>query len=108
MGQVPEALEDVKKTTGPATLNERAGACLKTYASSRDWRQAESRFGVQTLPRRRLTLTTVKPVVKGHGRCKAVELYGVVEALPGEGMIPPYDRVTADNFQQFLNAGSHQ
>jgi hypothetical protein len=34
---------------------------------------------------------------------KAFYLYGVVEPLTGESIIQTYDRVTTENFQQFLN-----
>ncbi|HJW30254.1 MAG TPA: IS630 family transposase [Saprospiraceae bacterium] len=100
-------LKNLKKTV-PANLNEIACACLKRYSRIRYWRQDESRFGLQTLTRRRLTLTKVKPLVQGQWRVKAFYLYGVVEPLTGEGMIQPYDRVTTENFPQFLNAFSQQ
>ena len=65
--------------------------------------QDESRFGLKTITRRRLTLKKVKPLVKVQWLFKAFYLYGVVEPLTGECMIQTYDRVNTANFQQFLN-----
>ena len=70
--------------------------------------QDESRFGLKTITRRRLTLKKVKPLVKVQWLFKACYLYGVVEPLTGECMIQTYDRVNTKNFQQFLNVFSQQ
>src|SRR5512135_1319713 len=98
----PEAVEDFKKIV-PASLNEIASICLERYFRIRYWTQDESRFGVKTIRRRRLTLKKVKPLVKVQWRFKAFYLYGAVEPLTGDCMIQPYDRVNTENFQQFLN-----
>jgi transposase len=92
----------------PASLDEIASICLKRYSRIRYWMQDESRFGLKTITRRRLTLKKVKPLVKVQWLFKAFYLYGVVEPVTGECMIQPYDRVNTGNFQQFLNDFSQQ
>jgi transposase len=92
----------------PGSLNEIATPCLERYSRIRYWTQDESRFGLKTITRRRLTLKTVKPWVKVQWLFKAFYLYGVVEPLTGEYMIQTYDHVNTENFQQFLNDFSQQ
>ena len=87
----------------PASLNEIVSPCLQRYSRIRYWTQDESRFGLKTIPRRRLTLKKIKPVVKVQWLFKAFYLDGVVEPLTGECIIQTYDRVNTENFQQFLN-----
>lgn len=65
--------------------------------------QDESRFGLKTITRRRLTLQKVKPIVKVQWPFKAFYLYGLVEPLTGVLIIKDYDQVNTENFQQFLN-----
>lgn len=92
----------------PGSLNEIATPCLERYSRIRYWTQDESRFGLKTITRRRLTLKKVKPLVKVQWLFKAFYLYGVVEPLTGESIIQTYDRVNTENFQQFLNDFSQQ
>src|SRR5512144_2936669 len=100
-------LRTLKKIV-PARLNEIASVCLERYSRIRYWTQDESRFGLKTITRRRLTLKKVKPLVKVQWQCKAFYLYGVVEPLTGELMIQTYDGVNTKNFQQFLDDFSQQ
>lgn len=87
----------------PASLNEIASVCLERYSRIRYWTQDESRFGLKTITRRRLTLKKVKPLVKVQWLFKAFYLYGVVEPLTGACMTRAYDRMNTENFQRFLN-----
>ena len=87
----------------PASLNEIATTCLERYSRIRYWTQDESRFGLKTVTRRRITLKQVKPLVKVQWLFKAFYLYGMVEPLTGECIIQTYDRVNTENYQQFLN-----
>jgi transposase len=91
-------LRTLKKIV-PASLNEIASVCLERYLTIRYWAQDESRFGLKTITRRRITLKKVKPIVKVQWLFKAFSLYGAVEPLTGECMIQAYDRVNTDNFQ---------
>lgn len=63
--------------------------------------QDESRFGLKTIARRRITLKKVKPLVRVQWKFKAFYLYGMVEPLTGEVLIREYERVNTENFQQF-------
>lgn len=99
--------KNLKKTV-PGSLNEIASPCVERFARIRYWAQDESRFGLKTITRRRLTLKKVKPLVKVQGLFKAFYLYGLVAAVTGECMTQPYDRATTENFQQFLNDFSQQ
>lgn len=92
----------------PASLDEIASLCLERYSAIRYWAQDESRFGLKTITRRRLTLKSVKPIVKVQWQFKAFYLYGVVEPSSGACMIQAYDRLNTENFQQFLNDFSAQ
>lgn len=85
-----------------------ASVCLERYSSIRYWAQDESRFGLKTITRRRLTLKSVKPIVKVQWPFKAFYLYGVVEPSSGDCMIQAYDRLNPENFQQFLKDFSAQ
>ena len=92
----------------PASLNEIARVGLPRYRRIRYWTQDESRFGLKTVTRRRLTLKKVKPLVQVQWLFKAFYLYGLVEPLTGQCMIQTYERVKSENFQQFLNDFSQQ
>lgn len=64
----PAAVEDFKKAV-PNCLEEILAPCLTRYSKIRYWTQDESRFGLKTITRRRLTLKKVKALVKldfGH------------------------------------------
>src|SRR5512134_4179327 len=100
-------LRTLKKIV-PASLNEIADLCLERYCRIRYWTQDESRFGLKTVTRRRLTLKKVKPLVKVQWQFKAFYLYGAVEPASGAGLMHAYDRLHTDHFQQFLDDFSAQ
>lgn len=83
-------------------LDEIVTPCLKRYSRIRYWAQDESRFGLKTITRRRITLKKVKPVSRVQWQFKAFSIYGVVEPLTGDLMIQDYSKVNTENFQQFL------
>jgi hypothetical protein len=91
----------------PASLDEILSG-LERYSKLRYWTQDETRLGLKTITRRRLTLKKVKPIVKVQWQFKAFYLYGAVAPSSGEGMIQAYDRVKMEHFQQFLNDFSAQ
>jgi len=99
---IPQPLKTLKKTV-PDSLLKISSHCLKLYSSIRYWAQDESRFGLKTITRRRITLKGVQPLIKVQWQLNAFYLYGVVEPLTGEVMIRDYHRVNTENFQQFLN-----
>ena len=92
----------------PDSLKQISTPCLERYSSIRYWAQDESRFGLKTITRRRITLKGVKPLVKVQWQLNAFYLYGVVEPLTGEVMLQTYSRVNTENVQQVLNDFSAQ
>lgn len=98
----PQAVEDFKKKV-PEYLNKIATHCLKKYSSIRYWAQDESRFGLKTITRRRITLRKVKPLVQVQWQFKAFYIYGLVEPLTGHLMIQDYSKVNTENFQKFID-----
>jgi hypothetical protein len=59
-------------------------AACKRFKRLRYWCQDETRFGLKTIQRRRLTLKGIKPVGKMQWQYKTFYLYGVVEPKTGE------------------------
>lgn len=69
----------------------------------RYWCVDESRFGLKTLPRRRLTLTGVKPIGALQWRFQAYYLYGAVEPASGEHFFLEFSHNDSACFQVFLD-----
>ena len=59
---IPTRSRNLKKTV-PDTLEKITTPCLERYSTIRYWTQDESRFGLKTITRRRITLKGVKPLV---------------------------------------------
>ena len=68
------------------------------------WWQDESRFGLHTIPRRRLTLTGVKPVGLRQHRFQALYLFGIVAPATGETYFEAALKFNCASFQRFLDA----
>jgi transposase len=64
----------------------------------------ESRLGLQTIRRRRLTARGTKPVGTIQHRCENFYLYGAIAPRTGDGYFLGLPRLTADLFQVFLDA----
>lgn len=69
----------------------------------RVWTQDESRFGLITILRRRLTLRGVKPRAPYQHERQSFWLYGSVEPLTGESFFLELPGLNAPLFQVFLN-----
>jgi putative transposase len=69
----------------------------------RVWTQDESRFGLITVLRRRLTLRSVKPRAPYQHQRRSFTLYGSVEPLTGESFFLELPGLDARLFQLFLN-----
>jgi len=67
------------------------------------WAMDESRFGLQTVKRRRLTLKGVKPVGTYQHRFANFWLYGVVAPRSGEGFFATQHKLDSTTFQRFLD-----
>ena len=69
----------------------------------RVWTQDESRFGLITIHRRRLTLRGIKPLAASQHELEWSYLYGCVEPLTGERFFLALPALDSQLFQLFLN-----
>lgn len=67
------------------------------------WCADESRFGLKTLTRRRITKRGVKPIGQVQWSFQAYYLCGLVEPLTGESFFLEFSHLNTDCFQAFLN-----
>lgn len=82
-------------------------------ASVRYWCQDETRLGLKTIQRRKLTAKGVKPVGKVQWQREAFYLYGVVEPKTGESFfwgtpLRGHSHLDSVCFEHFLNLVSQQ
>lgn len=77
-------------------------------ASVRYWCQDETRLGLKTIQRRKLTAKGVKPVGKVQWQREAFYLYGVVEPKTGESFFYEFSHLDSVCFEHFLNLVSQQ
>jgi transposase len=68
------------------------------------WAMDESRFGLQTIRRRRITARGTKPVGSFQHRFENFYLYGAVAPHSGDGFFLGLPQLNADHFQVFLDA----
>lgn len=68
----------------------------------RYWCQDETRVGLKTIARRRITAKGVKPVGRVQWEFKAFWLYGVVEPKTGESLFWEFSHLDQVCFGQFL------
>jgi transposase len=69
----------------------------------RVWTQDESRFGLITIQRRRLTLRGIKPLAPSQHELEWSYLYGCVEPLTGESFFLALPALDSQLFQLFLD-----
>ena len=74
----------------------------KRFKRLRYWCQDETRFGLKTIQRRRLTLKGIKPVGKMQWQYKTFYLYGVVEPKTGESFFFEFCHLDTICFEKFL------
>jgi transposase len=74
----------------------------KLFKRLRYWCQDETRFGLKTIQRRRLTLKGIKPVGKVQWQYKTFYLYGVVEPKSGESFFFEFCHLDTICFEKFL------
>jgi transposase len=67
------------------------------------WWQDESRFGLHTIARRRLTLTGIKPMGLRQHRFQALYLFGIVAPATGETYFETALKFNLASFQPFLD-----
>jgi hypothetical protein len=64
----------------------------------------ESRFGLQTVQRRRLTLRGVKPLGRYQHAFANFYVYGAVAPRTGDGYFEAHQALNSETFQAFLDA----
>lgn len=69
----------------------------------RFWLQDESRFGLKTVTRRRVTSRGVRPVSKVQWQFEAYWLYGLAEPLTGETFFLEFSHVNGACFQAYID-----
>jgi hypothetical protein len=69
--------------------------------------QDESRVGLLPVPRRRMTVSGIKPVGPGQYQFENFSVYGAVEPTTGESFFLEFPPLNTANFQIFLNEFSH-
>ncbi len=69
----------------------------------RYWFQDESRFGLFTIKRRRITIKGVKPIGPMQHEFKSYYLYGVAEPITGDSFFLELPRLDTECFQVFLD-----
>lgn len=74
----------------------------------RFWVQDESRFGLKTITRQRLTTRGIRPVSKVQWQFESYWLYGLAEPLTGESYFLEMSHVNGDCFQAFLDSFAHK
>jgi hypothetical protein len=67
------------------------------------WAMDESRFGLQTITRRRLTLPGVKPIGRYQHQYENFYVYGLVAPRTGDGFFQTKLSMQAHDFQAFLD-----
>jgi len=63
----------------------------------------ESRFGLRTILRRRITLRGVKPIGRAQQTRGALWVYGAADVLSGASYFRSFLRLCAPNFQAFVD-----
>ena len=88
-----------------ATLPDRLRAVLPAnrVQAVEVWAMDESRLGLHTIRRRRLTLRGTKPVGTHQHRFENFYLYGAIAPQSGDGYFLGFPKLTAAYFQRFLD-----
>jgi hypothetical protein len=88
------------------TFRERVQAVVPACAAQpvEVWAMDESRLGLQTVRRRRLTARGTKPVGTCQHRFANFYLYGAIAPRTGDGYFLGLPRLNAELFQVFLDA----
>jgi len=74
----------------------------KLFKRLRYWCQDETRFGLKTIQRRRLTLKGIKPIGRMQWQYKTFYLYGVIEPQSGESFFFEFCHLDTICFEKFL------
>jgi len=69
----------------------------------RYWCQDETRLGLKTIEKRRITARGVKPIGKVQWQFSVYYLYGVIEPQNGDSFFWEFSHLDSEYFQVFLN-----
>lgn len=103
--QEPSAVENFKKELSAKLENamKEAKNQQKKFDRVRYWCEDETRIGLWTVQRRKLTLRGVKPVGTLQLRREKYYLYGVVEPQTGASFFREISHLDTECFQEFIN-----
>ena len=87
----------------PGTLSALREAVAPLAGKVRLWLMDESRFGLRTILRRRITLRGVKPVGRAQQSRGAFWRYGAADALSGASYFRSFLHLCTANFQAFVD-----
>ena len=76
------------------------------YQEIRYWVQDESRFGLHTIERKKITMKGVQPVGFYQYKYDYLWLYGLVEPITGENFFEEWSHLNSDCFQIYLESFS--
>jgi len=71
------------------------------------WTQDESRFGLITIQRRRLTLRGIKPLAPSQHQLESSYLFGIVAPISGDSFFLELPGLDSELFQLFLDHFAH-
>lgn len=77
-------------------------------SSVRYWCQDETRLGLKTIQRHKITAKGVKPIGQVQWHRQAIYLYGIVEPKTGESFFYEFSHLDSACFEMFLNLVSRQ
>jgi regulatory protein YycI of two-component signal transduction system YycFG len=107
--QKPGAPEELKKLLslikGSARQSE---SFLKQRKKVPYWSEYESRMGLHTIRRKKLTARRIKPQVQVQWDFTYLWLYGAIELLTGEGFFYEFTHLDTVCFEKFLERAIRQ
>jgi transposase len=101
-----EAVEDF-----PERLTEDLLLLVANFSSTskiRYWCEDESRFGLKTIERSKITAKGVQPIGMSQWIFKTIWLYGIVEPITGEYVFWEFSHLDSICFEAFLDSFSQQ
>ena len=103
--QEPAAVENFKRELSKKlrSVIKEAKAQPKKFKTVRYWCQDETRLGLRTVRRRKLTLRGVKPIGIVQLRREKYYMYGVVEPKTGDNFFREISHLDTECFQEFIN-----
>ena len=104
-GQLPGEVEEFKATFSEKlkSLLQQESDRIKRYTKVSYWCSDESRFGLHTIRRRKLTLKGVKPVGEHQFNFKYFWIYGAIDPKNGRSFFYEFSHLDSVCFSQYLS-----